>query len=52
VAAVPEFSLGTEQIVGRGAGSGFLTDLWPWVLGACLLLLLAEWWVYHRRHWM
>lgn len=52
VAALADITLGTETIVGRGAGGGMLTDLWPWAIGACLMLLLAEWWVYHRRHWM
>jgi len=52
VASVDTVEIGMERIAGRGGGAGLLTDLWPWVLGACLLLLGAEWWVYHRRHWM
>lgn len=52
IGALPEIEIGTERITGRGRGAGMLTDLWPWVLAACLLLLTAEWWVYHRRHWM
>lgn len=52
VGAVPTFELGSERVTGRSGGSSALTDLWPWAIGACLLLLAAEWWVYHRRHWM
>lgn len=46
---VDNFKLGTEKVAGRRAGEGIQTPLWPWALGACLLVLLAEWWVYVRR---
>lgn len=52
VSTVPQIEIGTERITGKNRGGGMLTDLWPWAIGACLLLLAAEWWVYHRRHWM
>lgn len=52
IGAVESLEIGTERVAGRSGGTGVLTDLWPWVIGACLLLLAAEWWVYHRRHWM
>lgn len=52
ISAVTAVSFGNERITGRVGGGGMLTDLWPWAIGACLLLLAAEWWVYHRRHWM
>ena len=51
VAARETLQIGTERIQAR-RGGGVLTDLWPWAIGAGLLLLAAEWWVYHRRHWM
>ncbi|MBX3355050.1 MAG: VWA domain-containing protein [Phycisphaeraceae bacterium] len=52
IGAAEAIAVGTERVQGRGGGGGVLTDLWPWVIGACLLLLAAEWWVYHRRHWL
>jgi hypothetical protein len=49
IAPVEDLKLGVETVAGRRPGQGLQTPLWPWALGACLLVLLAEWWVYVRR---
>jgi hypothetical protein len=52
VSAAQEISLGSATVQGVAGGGASLSDLWPWALGAAILLLLAEWWEYHRRHWL
>jgi hypothetical protein len=44
--------VGTQTVAGTSIGSGALNDLWPWALAAALVLLVVEWWAYHRRHWI
>jgi hypothetical protein len=51
IAALPEIEVGTERVAASG-GAGTLSDLWPYALAAALLLLVVEWWAYHRRHWV
>jgi hypothetical protein len=51
IAAVPEIEVGTQRVAASG-GTGALSDLWPYALAAALLLLVVEWWAYHRRHWV
>lgn len=43
-----EIKLG-EQRIGAGAGRRQVYETWKWVALAALLLLLAEWALYHRR---
>jgi len=50
--AAPELSVGTQTVAGTSIGSGTLNDLWPWALAAARVLLVVEWWAYHRRHWI
>ena len=50
--AAPELSVGTQTVAGTAVGAGTLNDLWPWALAAALVLLVVEWWAYHRRHWI
>lgn len=46
---VDRLTLGQDKVEGRRPEDGIQTPLWPWALGACLLVLMAEWWVYVRR---
>ena len=48
VAAVDRLTL-SGQTVRTVAREGGALDLWPWILGLAFLLLLAEWWIYHRQ---
>lgn len=52
VAAAQEIALGTQRVEATASGGAPLSDLWPWALAAAILLLVAEWWEYHRRHWV
>lgn len=49
IAPREEFKLGQETVAGKRPGEGIRTPLWPWALGACILVLMLEWWVYVRR---
>ena len=48
VAAVDGLSL-SGQPIRTVAREGASLDLWPWILGLAFVLLLAEWWIYHRQ---
>jgi len=52
IAAANEITLGSQSLKGQGGGSSLLSDLWPYALAASILLLVLEWWVYHRKHWL
>jgi hypothetical protein len=48
VAAADRLTL-SGQAVRTVAREGGALDLWPWILGLAFVLLLAEWWIYHRQ---
>ena len=52
IAAAAEIALGTRSVTGSAGGGVTLSDLWPWALGVALVVLVLEWWVYHRRNWI
>ncbi len=52
LAAADALALGTQTLVAQRGGGSALSDLWPYALAASVLLLVVEWWVYHRRHWI
>ncbi|MCP3904055.1 MAG: VWA domain-containing protein [Planctomycetes bacterium] len=49
---VPELQVGQTEVAGRAGESGVYTPLWPWAVALCLLVLMLEWWVYHRKMWV
>lgn len=52
VAAADNISLGTKVVEAQHGSGSILSDLWPFALAAAILLLVVEWWVYHRKHWI
>ncbi len=48
-AVAPEIRLGKERVARAGAVSSPATPYWRWFAAGVLLLLIAEWMVYHRR---
>jgi hypothetical protein len=52
IAAAENISLGTKVVEAQRGGGSILSDLWPFALAAAILLLVIEWWVYHRKHWI
>ena len=38
-----------ERVTGERMEAASRTSIWPWLLGAGLLALLVEWWVYFRK---
>ncbi len=52
IAAADQVTLGTTTVAGQRTGGSILSDLWPFALAAAIVLLVVEWWVYHRKHWI
>jgi Ca-activated chloride channel homolog len=42
-------SIGQSQVGDQDTGDDYgQRELWPWLAGLALIVLVAEWWVYHR----
>ena len=52
LAAAAEISIGSQKVVGTAGGGVAMSDLWPFALAAALVILVLEWWAYHRRNWI
>ena len=49
IAPQDSISVGAKLITSISAGGSSFIQLWPFALGAVLVVLLAEWWVYQRK---
>ena len=38
-----------EDVHVAGRGGSEYTSLWPWAIGLCLVVIMLEWWVYHKK---
>jgi hypothetical protein len=45
----PEINLGISTISASKTSGFILSEIWRWIVGAVLLILCAEWWVFVRR---
>jgi len=45
----PEVVLSQDRVEGVGTGGAAYTPLWPWAVGLCLVMVMIEWWTYHRK---
>jgi hypothetical protein len=50
--ALENLEIGQETIEGTPADASAYTPLWPYAIGLCLLVLMFEWWVYHRKTYL
>ncbi len=49
IAPRESLDFGTTTVQGINVASSRRGALWPWILGACLGLMLLEWWSYQRQ---
>ena len=49
VAPNDAFTVGAEQVASVTGQVKVNEPLWPWAVGAALLFLLIEWWIYNKR---
>jgi hypothetical protein len=45
----PEVVLSQDRVEGVGGGGAAYIPLWPWAVGVCLVVVMLEWWTYHRK---
>ncbi len=49
IAPAPRILAREEGVTVAGGSGGRYTPLWPWAIGLCLAVLMAEWWIYHKK---
>lgn len=49
IAAAQQITIGQEVVEAVDEDSTHYTPLWPHALALCLVVLMIEWWVYHRK---
>lgn len=49
IASTEKISIGAKEVVASSSGGLSFIQLWPWALGAVLVVLFVEWWVYQKK---
>ncbi len=49
IASREDVSIGATEVNDSGEVGSSYIQLWPWALGAVLVVLLIEWWVYQKK---
>jgi hypothetical protein len=44
----PTIRIGRGEVAASAREEAGQLEIWPWLAGAALVILLVEWWVYHR----
>lgn len=49
IGVLPTLNIGKGEVDVQEIEGARFTQLWPWAIGVCLLVVMFEWWVYHKK---
>lgn len=49
ITPLESITLGQEEVEATNGGASGYVPLWPWAIGAALVMLMLEWWIWNSR---